>query len=176
MRRRNCCAAPNSLGAGSRAEMPRNGESAAYRPHVDQGSGVRALLLTAPTFANPSTTSAQNPVKSTSRRAPGLSHCMSPFLGQPGRVGRLTGHQRHSLPVELAIHIGDQWAQVGAKAGCEDDRAEFFPGCRLMACLVIGDAPALSEVVEPLNLKAGRLFALSTWLPRQPRRPTARAV
>jgi hypothetical protein len=40
MRRRNYCAAHNNLGAGSRAEMPRDGEGAAYRPHVDQGDQV----------------------------------------------------------------------------------------------------------------------------------------
>jgi len=31
----------------------------------------------------------------------------------------------------------------------------------LMACLVIGDAPVLSEVVEPLDLKTGRPVTLS---------------
>jgi hypothetical protein len=42
----------------------------------------------------------------------------------------------------------------------------------LMACLVIGDAPVLSEVVEPLDLKTGRPVALSSWLRHQPRPPT----
>src|SRR4051794_19184367 len=39
-----------------------------------------------------------------------------------------------------------------------------------------GDAPALSEVVEPLDLKTGRPVTLSSWLCRLPQRPTARAV
>src|SRR5437868_2716782 len=45
-----------------------------------------------------------------------------------------------------------------------------------------GDAPVLSEVVEPLDLKTGRPVALSSWPSwpswprRQPQRSTARAV
>lgn len=39
-----------------------------------------------------------------------------------------------------------------------------------------GDAAVLSEVVELLNLKAGRPVALFHWLCSQPQRPTARAV
>src|SRR4051812_19365903 len=42
-----------------------------------------------------------------------------------------------------------------------------------------GDAPVLSEVVEPLDLKTGHPVALSSWPSwprRQPQRSTARAV
>jgi hypothetical protein len=87
-----------------------------------------------------------------------------------GQVGRAAEKRREVLDPLHVVMLGF-WRELA-------DRHVFdhAPAQRADDLVGHGDAPVLSEVVEPLDLKTGRPVALSSWLRRQPRRPTARAV